>query len=57
VDGNTRAALLTALNFLAENGFVAAKPSDEFYAAMIAIAEKRLDKAGLAAVFRRQLSL
>lgn len=57
VDGNKRAALLAALNFLDQNGFTADEPADEFYDAMIAIAEKRLDKAGLAAVFRRQLSL
>ena len=55
VDGNKRAALLSALNFLDANGIVADRPTDEFYDAMIAIAEKRLDKAGLAEVFRRQL--
>lgn len=56
VDGNKRAALLSALNFLAANGIAADKPVDEFYDAMIALAEKRLDKPGLAAVFRAQLS-
>jgi death on curing protein len=56
IDGNKRAGLLTALNFLAANGLVATRPADEFYDVMIAIAEKRLDKAGLAAVFRAQLS-
>ena len=56
VDGNKRAALLSALNFLAQNGIVADRPVDAFYDAMIALAEKRLDKPGLAAVFRAQLS-
>lgn len=56
VDGNKRTALLAALNFLAANDVMADDPVDEFYAAMIAIAEKRLDKPGLAAVFRAHLS-
>ncbi len=56
IDGNKRTGLLSALNFLAANGIVADKPADEFYEMMIAIAEKRLDKAGLADVFRSQLS-
>jgi death-on-curing protein len=56
VDGNKRAALLAALNFLAQNGIIADQPVDEFYDAMIALAEKRLDKPRLAAVFRRHLS-
>ena len=55
VDGNKRAALLAALNFLVQNGVSSDKPIAEFYEAMIAIAEKRLDKTGLAAVFREQL--
>lgn len=48
--------MLSALNFLALNGIVADESVDEFYDAMIAIAEKRLDKAGLAAVFRAALA-
>jgi death-on-curing protein len=56
VDGNKRAALLAALNFLAVNGILADQPVDDFYSAMIALAEKRLDKPGLAAVFRAHLS-
>lgn len=56
VDGNKRVALLAALNFLAQNGIFADQPSDDFYDAMIALAEKRLDKAGLAAVFRSHLA-
>jgi death-on-curing protein len=56
IDGNKRTGLLSALNFLAANGVVASQPVSEFYDAMIAIAERRLDKAGLAAVFREQLT-
>jgi len=56
IDGNKRTGLLSALNFLAANGVVSGEPVDEFYDAMIALAEKRLDKAGLAAVFRSHLS-
>lgn len=56
LDGNKRTGLLSALNFLALNGHFAAQPTDDFYDAMIGIAEKRLDKAGLAAVFRRNIS-
>ena len=55
IDGNKRTGLLSALNFLAENGIVADQPTDDFYDMMIGIAEKRLDKAGLAAVLRTQL--
>ena len=56
IDGNKRTGLLSALNFLAANGIMASRPVADFYDAMIGIAEKRLDKAGLAEVFRRQLS-
>jgi death-on-curing protein len=55
VDGNKRTGLLSALNFLAENGIFSSEPVDEYYDAMIGIAEKRLDKAALAAMFRAQL--
>jgi prophage maintenance system killer protein len=43
------------LNFLEENGVPASKPVDDFYDAMIGIAEKRVDKARLAEIFRRHL--
>jgi death-on-curing protein len=57
LDGNKRAAMSSALTFLDANGLeVAHFDGTELYDAMIGIAEKRLDKAGLAAVFRRQLS-
>jgi death on curing protein len=52
IDGNKRTGLLSALNFLAENGIVADQPVDDFYDAMIGIAEKRFDKPALAAIFR-----
>ncbi len=56
IDGNKRTGLLSALNFLAANGIVAVQPVADFYDAMIGIAEKRLDKAGLAEIFRRSIS-
>jgi death-on-curing protein len=53
LDGNKRTGMGAALLFLRANG-VTKVPSDEkLYDAMIAIAEKRLDKAGLAEIFRR----
>ena len=55
IDGNKRTGLLCALNFLEQNGVPANEPVDEFYDAMIGIAEKRIDKAGLAEIFRRHL--
>jgi len=56
VDGNKRTAVVTALAFLERNGVAtSALDDDRLYDAMIAIAERRLDKAGLAEVFRRQL--
>lgn len=57
IDGNKRAAVTTALTFLEVNGMnTSACPDDVIYDALIAIAEKRLDKPGLAAVFRSELS-
>jgi death-on-curing protein len=54
IDGNKRTAVTTALAFLELNGIsTSAITNAELYDAMIAIAEKRLDKAGLAGVFRR----
>jgi death-on-curing protein len=55
IDGNKRTGLLSALNFLAANGTVAERPVEAFYDVMIDIANKRLDKQGLAAVFRAEL--
>ena len=57
IDGNKRTAITTALAFLELNRVsTSAVTNAELYDAMIAIAEKRLDKAGLAAVFRSRLS-
>lgn len=56
IDGNKRTGLLTALNFLARNGVPSREPVDELYDGMIAIAQKRLDKTGLAGLFRRHLA-
>lgn len=56
IDGNKRTAMGSALTFLRLNGYPPARfDGDELYDAMIAIAEKRLDKAGLAAMFRARL--
>lgn len=57
LDGNKRTAITTALAFLELNGVSTSALTDsQLYDAMIAIAEKRLDKAGMAEVFRRQLT-
>lgn len=53
LDGNKRTALNSAMVFLELNGFVFPSEDDlTLYHAMIAIAERRLDKAGLAELFR-----
>lgn len=54
LDGNKRTAIASALVFLELNGAYATPNQDELYEAMIAIAARRLDKAGLADVLRRQ---
>jgi len=48
VDGNKRTGVLAAVVFLELNGYVVEEPPSRFYDAMIAIAERRLDKPGLA---------
>lgn len=53
LDGNKRTAIATALTFLELNGVYATPNQSELYDAMIAIADRRMDKAGLAAVLRR----
>jgi death on curing protein len=56
IDGNKRTAVTSALAFLELNGKSTSAITDaQLYDAMIAIAERRLDKAGLAAIFRQQL--
>jgi death-on-curing protein len=52
LDGNKRTAITAALLFLEMNGVDANADTNPLYDAMMAIAEKRLDKAGLAARFR-----
>lgn len=52
VDGNKRTGVLAAVVFLELNGYFVEEPSSRFYEAMIAIAEHRLDKNGLAATLR-----
>ncbi len=52
VDGNKRTGLDAALVFLRLNGYRVVDSSGELYEAMIAVAERRLDKAGLAAMLR-----
>jgi death on curing protein len=56
IDGNKRTGLLCALNFLEQNGISAEVPVDDYYDVMIGIAEKWLDKAGLAEIFRKHLT-
>ena len=56
LDGNKRTAMASALTFLEANGIdIATYDGATLYDAMIGIAEKRLDKAGLAAIFRARL--
>ncbi len=52
LDGNKRTALGAATIFLEGNGIASDASADALYDAMIAIAEKRLTKAGLAEKFR-----
>ena len=53
VDGNKRTGVLAAVVFLELNGYVVEEPPSRFYESMIAIAERRLDKAGLAETLRQ----
>ena len=50
LDGNKRTGMAAALTFLKLNGKTVLKHSDELYAAMIAIAERRIGKPELAAL-------
>lgn len=52
LDGNKRTAITIALAFLEQNGIATNAATDRLYDAMIGIAERRLTKADLAAVFR-----
>jgi death-on-curing protein len=53
VDGNKRAGLAAALTFLDLNGIAIDHSSAVLYDATMAVAEGRLDKEGVAEVFRR----
>ncbi len=53
LDGNKRTAVAAALSFLQINGIEEWPGEDELHDAMIAIAARRLDKPGLAELFRR----
>lgn len=52
VDGNKRAGLNAGLVFLLMNGWHVSDPGGRLYDAMIAIAVRSLDKAGLAELLR-----
>jgi len=54
LDGNKRTAIACALTFLEYNGCVDRSDDLELYDAMIAISARRMDKAGLAALLRKQ---
>jgi death on curing protein len=54
IDGNKRIAIAGALHFLAVNGYGGRPDQRVLYDAMIAIARRKLDKAGLAAFLRAQ---
>ena len=56
LDGNKRTGLVAALVFLDLNGVTVLDPQERLYDAMIAIAERRMDKDGLA-VLLRELSV
>jgi death-on-curing protein len=53
IDGNKRTAAASAISFLGKNGIRFPKDDGSVYRAMIEIAEKRLDKTGLAAVLKQ----
>lgn len=53
VDGNKRTALASALVFLDWHQIEINDSGDELYSAMIAIAQKKLDKMGLAKLFQK----
>ena len=53
IDGNKRTAAASAISFLRKNGIKFPKDDGSVYRAMIEIAEKKLDKTGLAAVLKQ----
>ena len=52
VDGNKRTGLLAAIVFLDLNGVEIVDPAGQLFDSMIAIAERKLDKNGVAAALR-----
>lgn len=56
IDGNKRAGLGSALLFLSLNGIEIDDPEEQLYDAMIALAERRMDKIGLAVLLERLAS-
>jgi death on curing protein len=56
LDGNKRTAVAAALVFLELNKIRKTPSDQEIYDSLIAIAERRLDKVGLAALFRQAAS-
>jgi death-on-curing protein len=57
LDGNKRTGLVAALVFLDLNGITILDPEEKLYDAMIAIAERRIDKDGLAELLRELSAL
>jgi death-on-curing protein len=55
VDGNKRTAVASAIVFLSKNGVRYPQDDGTLYKAMIEIAQKRLDKNGLAVVLKPQV--
>lgn len=53
LDGNKRTGIAAALTFLRLNGETVPWHTDELYAAMIAMAERRMGKPELATLLRR----
>lgn len=53
IDGNKRAGVASAILFLRKNGVRFPKDDGSVYKAMIAVAERRMDKRGLAETLRR----
>lgn len=52
LDGNKRTGLLSAIVFLDLNGIAISDPEGTLYDAMIAVSERRLDKAALASALK-----
>lgn len=57
VDGNKRTAIVSTDVFLALNGVQLPTATSALYDAMIAIAERRMNKDGLASLFRQLVEL